>query len=77
MLQETATPGNIQELLAAGRDSNSSIPIHLHMHMHYGKPQGWEFANATQLQVRLARPYRVLNHGGIVAHPGQQLTAAT
>jgi hypothetical protein len=49
--QETATPGNIRELLAAGRDSNSSISVHLYLYKHYDKPWGWEFGNATQLQV--------------------------
>jgi hypothetical protein len=58
MLQETATPGNIRELLAAGKDSNRSIPIHLYMYMYNGRPQGWEFVNATQLQVGC----RVLEH---------------
>jgi hypothetical protein len=50
--QETATPGNIGDLLAAGRDSNSSIPIHLYLYRHYDNPWGWELTNATQLQVR-------------------------
>ncbi|WIA31130.1 hypothetical protein OEZ86_001150 [Tetradesmus obliquus] len=35
-VQETATPGNIAQLLAAGRDANTTIPIHLYLYRHYG-----------------------------------------
>uniref|UniRef100_A0A383VUW1 Alanine racemase N-terminal domain-containing protein n=1 Tax=Tetradesmus obliquus TaxID=3088 RepID=A0A383VUW1_TETOB len=53
-VQETATPGNIAQLLAAGRDANATIPVHLYLFRHYDEPWGWEFANATQLQQLIA-----------------------
>jgi hypothetical protein len=50
-LQELASPLNIADLQAAGRDTNSTIPIHVYLYEHYGKPWGWNITTPQELQV--------------------------
>ncbi|KAF6254732.1 hypothetical protein COO60DRAFT_1462547 [Scenedesmus sp. NREL 46B-D3] len=47
---ELASPLNIADLVAAGRDTNTTIPIHLYLYMHYDDAWGWNFTTPQQLQ---------------------------
>jgi hypothetical protein len=51
VLQELASPLNIDDLLAAGRATNSTIPIHLYLYKHYNADWGWNFTTPQELQV--------------------------
>jgi hypothetical protein len=70
-LQELASPLNIADLVAAGRDTNTTIHIHIYLYMHYEDAWGWNFTTQEQLQVRL--------HGAAVqssVHAGNVLLLA-
>lgn len=49
-VQELASPLNIADLVAAGRDTNTTIPIHIYLYMHYDDAWGWNFTTPEQLQ---------------------------
>jgi hypothetical protein len=53
VLQELASPLNIADLMAAGRATNSTIPVHLYLYQHYDDPWGWNFNTSQELQVGL------------------------
>ncbi|WIA21615.1 hypothetical protein OEZ85_000799 [Tetradesmus obliquus] len=48
--QELASPLNIGDLIKAGKDTNTTIPIHLYLYMHYDDAWGWNFTTPKQLQ---------------------------
>jgi hypothetical protein len=51
VLQELASPLNIDDLMAAGRDTNTTIPVHVYLYKHYDADWGWNFNTSQELQV--------------------------
>lgn len=57
-LQELVIAENLADIVAAGRDTNTTIPVHIYLWLHYDDPlewRGWDFTTSEQLQVNIIK----------------------